>query len=309
LAFARKNKAVVRTFLSSTLPMRESDSFVGGILERRAAMQLKTASRLFFAFTIIALGLIGLIGGGFASIWDGVPRSLPGRALLAGVSSVVSLVVGLGLLSKRTAGLAALALAAFMLLWTALFKIPVIIRAPLVEVSYQSTGQNLLLMAASWILFATLSKERNNGAAIPPGGDVGSRIALFLYGMSLVAFGLAQLVYPDLTIPLVPRWLPDPPFWARLTAGIYIVSGLAIAAGFAARLMLTVSALQITAITLLVWGNMILTGQMSAMYWEEATQSWALTAGSWLMAIWCDGDWWPGRLRLGGFALKRAASG
>ena len=53
-------------------------------------------SHLFFALTMIAIGVVGLIGGGFAPIWQPVPESAPARELLAYLSTVVSLGCGAG---------------------------------------------------------------------------------------------------------------------------------------------------------------------------------------------------------------------
>jgi hypothetical protein len=38
-------------------------------------MHWTKASQLFFAVTMIAIGLIGLVGGGFAPIWQPVPEA------------------------------------------------------------------------------------------------------------------------------------------------------------------------------------------------------------------------------------------
>src|SRR5690242_18571015 len=115
-------------------------------------MQLKRASHLFFAATMIAIGVIGLIGGTFAPIWLPVPDTVPERQLLAYLCTFVSLAAGGGLLAKRTASRAALVLLVYLVVWTALSKGPFIVRAPLVEGSYQSVGENLVLIAGAWIL-------------------------------------------------------------------------------------------------------------------------------------------------------------
>src|SRR4029453_18624439 len=77
---------------------------------RRAGMQLKAPAQLFFAATIIAIGVIGLIGGTFASIWQPVPDTMPARQLLSYLCTFVSLTCGAGLLIKRTGAPAALVL-------------------------------------------------------------------------------------------------------------------------------------------------------------------------------------------------------
>jgi hypothetical protein len=44
------------------------------------------------------------------------------------------------------------------------------------------------------------------------------------------------------------------------------------------------AAVQITLITLLVWGPGVLSGHVSADAWQETVVSWALTAGAWVIA-------------------------
>jgi len=242
-------------------------------------MELRTLSRIFFAITLIAIGAIGVAGGDFAPIWQPVPDTVPGRQPLAYLCSLVSLACGAGLLSRRTAGTAAMVLLGYLLAWTALFKFPFIVRAPLEEGSYQSTGENLVLVAAAWILAGEFSKSGKF-----PASEAGSRIAYVAYGLALIAFGFSHFVYLDLTAPLVPQWLPSPVFWAYLTGAIYLAAGAAIASGIARRAGAAAAAAQIALITLLVWGPMVFAGPMSPMHWQETIVSWALTAGAWVLA-------------------------
>lgn len=242
-------------------------------------MHLKKASHVFYAVTMIAIGMMGLIGGSFAPIWVPVPDTVPGRGLLAYLCTFVALACGAGLLAKRTAAPAALVLLVCLLIWAALFKVPFIIRAPLVEGSYQTTGENAVVIAGAWVLYGWFAKGRNFLA-----GEIGQRIAHVLYGLALIAFGFSHFVYLILTAPLVPEWLPEPVFWAYFTGCVYLASGIAVVTGVGARLGAAAAAVQITLITLLVWGPMVLTGNMSPMHWQETVVSWALAAGAWVVA-------------------------
>jgi uncharacterized membrane protein len=259
-------------FLESVFPIARE-------LPNASDMNWRAISRVFFAATMIAIGFIGLLAGGFAPIWKPVPDTIPGREYLAYLCTVVSLVSGAGLLARRTSTAAALMLLVYLLVWTAVFKVPFIIRAPLEEVTYQSTGENLVLVAAAWILFAAFASAPTFLAS-----KVGLRVAYLLYGLALIAFGLSHFVYLNMTAPLVPGWLPAPVLWAYLTGGIYLAAGVTIATGFHARLGTTVAALQIALITVLVWGPMLFAGPMSSMHWQETIVSWALTAGAWVLA-------------------------
>jgi uncharacterized membrane protein len=253
------------------------------------------ASHLCFAVTMIGIGITGVVTGGFAPIWAEVPKTLPDRQLLAYLCTLVSLACGLGLLLKPTAAPAALLLFLFLALWTLLFKVPFIIRAPLVEVSYQSTGESLVLVAAAWVLYSTLVEERNFLS-----GKSAIRTAFVLYGLALVAFGFSHFVYLNLTAPLVPAWLPKPVFWAYLTGGIYLLTGAALVTGVAARAGAVLAAIQIALITLLVWGPVAASGHVSAGDFQESVVSWALTAGALVIAASFEALPTPSRVTLGG---------
>jgi uncharacterized membrane protein len=266
-------------------------------------MNWKTASQLVFALTMIAIGVLGLVSGTFAPIWAGVPKALAGRQLLAWLCTAVSLACGVGLLMKRWAAWAALVLLVYLLVWTLLFKVPFIIRQPLVEVSYQSCGENAVLIAAAWVLYVGLAQGRRF-----PAGGLGLRTAHVLYGLALIAFGFSHFAYLNLTAPLVPEWLQGNVFWAYFTGAAYLAAGVAIVTGFAGRLGALGSALQITLITLLVWGPMVLRGEVNSSNWTEPVVSWALTAAAWVVAASFERYPWLKPLGFGGSGRRFARS-
>jgi uncharacterized membrane protein len=271
-------------------------------------MHWKTISHYFFALTILAIGIIGLATGGFAPILAGVPKSLPDRQLVAYVCDFLLLACGAGLLVRRTAAPAALALLIYLIIWTLLFKVPFIIRQPLVEVSYQTTGENAVLIAGAWVLYVAIAaeaKQRFRFAA----GDPGLRIAHVLYGLALIAFGFSHFAYLSLTAPIIPSWIPGHVFWAYFTGTAYVAAGVAILSGILARLAALLVALQIGLITLLVWGPVVLSGHMSAMDGQETVVSWALTAAAFVLATSFGRRPWLSRLGVGLFVGKRLARG
>ena len=60
-----------------------------------------------FAIAMIGLGVLALVYGDFAMVWQPVPAGLPGRTMLAYASGVVMLLGGAGLLFRATAAWAA----------------------------------------------------------------------------------------------------------------------------------------------------------------------------------------------------------
>jgi uncharacterized membrane protein len=254
-------------------------------------MDWRTAARIVIAVTMIAIGIMGLVGGSFGPIWGVVPKTLPDRQLLAYLCTFVSFVCGAGLLVKRTAAPAAFLLLIYLVIWTALFKVPFILKAPLEEGSYQTCGENAVLIAAAWLL---LLETARSGPAIlrVVGGQVGRRIALVLYGLALIAFGLSHFFYLQLTAPLIPAWIAAHTFWAYFTGCVYLATGIAIVIGFGARLAAVLVAVQITLITLIVWGAIDLSGPLTAENWEETVISWALTVSAWVVAAFFAGQPW-----------------
>ncbi|MEP6548512.1 MAG: DoxX family protein, partial [Gammaproteobacteria bacterium] len=102
-------------------------------------MRIVSVGHALFAATMIALGILGVIKGDFAPIWNSVPEGMPAREALAYVCAMIALGCGIGLLWQRAS--AARVLFIFLLLWMLLIKARYIVLAPMQEVSYQSCGE------------------------------------------------------------------------------------------------------------------------------------------------------------------------
>ncbi len=247
-------------------------------------MRIASAGHAVFAATMIALGIMGLVQGDFAPIWQPVPKSFPAREALAYLCAFISLACGMGLLWQRTAATAARVLFVYLLLWMLQFKVRFIILAPTVEGSYQSTGETAVIVAGAWVLYVWFATDWEKQRLGFVAGDTGLHIARALYGLALIAFGLSHFVYVDLTAPLVPVWLGAPLFWAYFTGAAYLAAGAAVLAGVFARMAAALAALQVGLLTLLVWGPIVAAGHISADHWTEFVVSWAITAGAWVVA-------------------------
>jgi uncharacterized membrane protein len=247
-------------------------------------MRISSVGHAVFAATMIGLGILGLIKGGFAPIWDGVPKGLPDREVLAYLCSFVCLACGIGLLWRRAAATASRVLFVYLFLWMLLIKVRYIILAPLVEGSYQSWGETAVIVAGAWVLYAWFAADWDRrwlGFAI---GDKGVRGARVIYGLALIAFGLSHFAYLDMTAPLVPGWLPAHTFWAYFTGSTYLAAGAAVLIGVYARLAAALSALQMGVFLLLVWVPVVAAGNAGAFQWSETVVNVALIAGAWVVA-------------------------
>jgi len=246
-------------------------------------MRIASVGHAVFAATMIAIGILGLIKSEYAAIWDGVPKAFPAREALPYLCALVALGCGLGLLWSRTASVAARVLLAWLLAWMLLFKGRYILLAPLQEGSYQSTGENAVIVAGAWVLFTWFATDWDRKQIGFATGDKGVRIARVFYGLAMLAFGLSHFFYLQLTAPLIPSWLLWPVFWAYFTGTTYLLAGAAVLTGIFARLAATLAAVQMGSFLLLVWLPIILAGKMTDFNWGEIVVNFALVAGAWVV--------------------------
>ncbi len=243
-------------------------------------MRVAGAGHAVFAATMILVGGLALATGNFAPVWQPVPAWVPLREPLTYLVGFICLTCGVGMLWPRTARPATLVLSVCLLIWWLLFRVPVVLHAPLVEVSWEGCAETAVILAAAWLLHAQCDLKARG----PWTGRGVVRGARVLYALALIPFGLAHFVYVKETAALVPHWLPAHQFWAYLTGAAYLAAGAALLSGVCAPLAARLYCLQMGLFTLLVWVPVVAGGHGSAAEWSETILSLALTASGWVVS-------------------------
>jgi uncharacterized membrane protein len=235
-----------------------------------------------FAIGMIGLGILALIYGDFAMVWQPVPP-FPGRIALAYASGVIMLLGGIGLLFKPTAACSIRVLFPYIILWT-LLKIPALFVAPKMEAVWLGLGELTVLLSGGWILFARLSNLRTGSPLAFLTSEGGVRAARILFAVSLIPIGLSHIIYVKQTAELVPAWLPYRAGWAYLTGAGQIACGLGVLFNILPRVAATAEAAMISIFALLVWAPAILAAPRGRLPWTAFFITWAIAAAAWVVA-------------------------
>jgi len=236
-----------------------------------------------FAVGMIGLGILALVYGDFALVWQPVAPWIPARTILAYGSGLIMLLGGVGLLLEATVTWSVRILFPYLIVWL-LLKAPALLVAPQMEAVWLGFGEIAVLMTGGWVLFATLAGLREGSPLTFATGPNGIRRARMLFAVSLIPIGLSHLVYVKQTVELVPAWLPYRVGWAYLTGAGQIACGLGVLFAILPRVAAWVEAGMISLFTLLVWGPAIVAAPKTRLPWTAFFISWAIASAAWVVA-------------------------
>ncbi len=236
-----------------------------------------------FAIGMIGLGVLALIYGDFALVWQPVAPWVPGRTALAYASGVLMLLGGVGLLFNATVAWSIRILCPYLIIW-ALLKVPALFVAPGMEAVWLGLGELTVLLAGGWVLFARLSGLPDNSPLAFLTGDSSIRFARILFAVSLIPIGLSHIVYVQATADLVPAWLPYRTGWAYLTGAGHIAAGLGVLFSVLPRAAAWAEAGMLSVFTLLVWIPPVSAAPRTRLPWTAFFISWTVASGVWAVA-------------------------
>jgi uncharacterized membrane protein YphA (DoxX/SURF4 family) len=232
-----------------------------------------------YGLSAIVLGLVGLVWGDFASVWQPVPKSLPGRTALAYAVAAVFLIAGVAMQAKRTVRVSALTLTALYSLGIILLHLPQLATKPSVFVVWSGIAEQLALVAGGLMAYAFCSPSRTENTQRL------TKCAQYLFGVCLIFFGLAHFFYLKETAEAVPAWLPPGQvFWAYATAAGHFAAAVAILTGFATRIATMLLTAMFIVFGILVHAPAVFADPHSHFNWAANAVNFALVASAWAIA-------------------------
>jgi len=208
---------------------------------------------------LLGLGVLGLVYGDFALVWQPVAAWIPGRAALAYVVAALECAVALGLLFRATSAMAVRVLFPGVILWQ-LLRLPEVVLSGRHEGAWLGWGETALLLAGGWTLFARLADLADDSPLAFLTGEKSVRMAQIYLGLCIIPIGLSHMVYHEATILLIPQWIPNRSFFAYLTGAGQIASGLGLIFNVLPRVAAYAEAGQLWIYTLLIWVPCVLFG-------------------------------------------------
>jgi uncharacterized membrane protein YphA (DoxX/SURF4 family) len=232
-----------------------------------------------YGLGVMALALLCLAWGDFDP-GQPVPKGFPDRTSLAYAAATFMLVAGAAVEWRRTAAWGAAALSAYYALVVVVLMYGRLVLHHYAEFgSYSGAAEQLAIAAAGLIVYA----ESANIDAVLAARL--TRLGQRAFGFCALLFGGAHFFYMNLTIPLVPKWLPPTQqFWAYATGVAHIAAGVAILTGVQARLAAILLTAMFACFTPLVHVPMLLADPLSHTNWSENALNLALIGVAWVVA-------------------------
>jgi uncharacterized membrane protein YphA (DoxX/SURF4 family) len=232
-----------------------------------------------YGLAAIALGLVGLAWGDFAAVWQPVPADWPARTAFAYLWAALFVAGGVMLQLRRTAAAGALLVTALVLPFAALWAKRVI-GFPQFFGTWSGLAEQLALILggiAAWLTSVSTAGD--------PAERRLARTVRLVFGLCLLAFGAAHVLYVRETAAMVPSWLPPGThFWAYATGACHILAGLALLSGIQALLAARLLVAMFAGFGLLVWLPQLFADPRAHLAWAGNAINLVLTGAAWAVA-------------------------
>jgi uncharacterized membrane protein YphA (DoxX/SURF4 family) len=229
----------------------------------------------------VALGLVGLVWGDFATVWQPIqalPFTVPHREALAYVTAVCLLSAGVAIQWRRSAPAGLLVLAILYFIF-ALLWLPRVVGYPQIFGTWGGLLEEMALVAAAVVVYASLLPQDSAGSVRT------ARIGRLSFGVCVLSFGLSHFFAIPQTASMVPEWIPpSQQFWAVATGVAHLLAGVAILSGVLDVLGSRLLTVMLVAFGALVWAPTLFAQPRDHTAWAGNAINLALIGAAWVVA-------------------------
>jgi uncharacterized membrane protein len=232
-----------------------------------------------YGVAAIVLGIVGLVWGDFATVWQPVPESVPHRAALAYLAAALLILGGAAMQWRRTAQAGAVVLTILYFI-TALLWLPRVIGYPRMIGTWLGFAEQLALAAAGIVAYALVATRADT---MGPARSI--QISRVLFGVCVVTFALAHFIALRETAGMVPKWIPPgQQFWALATGVFHLLAGLAILTGIQGALASRLLTAMLLGFGVLVWLPLLSADPHGHTTWAGNSLNLSLAGAAWIIA-------------------------
>ena len=226
----------------------------------------------------VALGLVGLVWGDFATVWQPVQAGVPHREALAYVAAACLLSAGVAIQWRRSAPAGLLVLAILYFIF-ALLWLPRVVGYPQIFATWGGFLEEMALVAAAPVVYASLV----------PHGSVGpvrtAQVGRLSFGVCVLSFGLGHFFAIPETARMVPGWIPPgQQFWAVATGVAHLLAGVSILSGVLDVLGSRLLIVMLITFGALVWAPALFAQPREHMVWAGNAINLAIIGAAWVVA-------------------------
>lgn len=215
---------------------------MGALDSSETSSLLLRIGRLLFAFCVVASGTYQLVTGHWVKLVPVNPAHLPPLWLVY-VFGVLLVLIGAGLLVRRTLSAAAVALAVLLLVLFFGFSLRVAIAHA--SLGYVWVDPLMILAILGGVSLVVVPRDGSPRSSADPVFEKATRFVPLALGAFLAYCGALHFPYAKYVAGLIPPWIPAHMFWTYFAAIALIAGGIGLLVPQTARLAATLSGIML----------------------------------------------------------------
>jgi uncharacterized membrane protein len=233
----------------------------------------------------VVLGAIQLVHGDFSMNWHPARPGLPLRSMLVYVTGICWIAGGLAAQWRRTSRIG-VGVVGVLFFFGALLWLPRVIGFPQLFGTWAGFAEEFAPAVAALIAYlpaATVAPPLRETSSTAPAPR--RAVAVFLFGLSVAALGLAHFFALEQTASMVPAWIPPGQrFWAIATGLAMLLAGIGILSRVRSVLAAQLLAALLGTFALVVWLPRLATHPTAPNAWGGTAITIAVASAAWMVA-------------------------